>query len=91
MNEILVVVKPVFDVIDDGAFDEKETMTERVHIEHCYSCGSPYMYIRREKDFGEKIGVDDYTWYCAVCGACQGGIMIDNSSLQEKEKPRAKK
>jgi NAD(P)H-flavin reductase len=77
MSEIKVMVKPVFEVISDGCFDEKESMSERVSVKHCYSCGSPLMYTRQEKDYEGKKGQSDYTWYCAVCGSCQGGIMID--------------
>lgn len=76
MNEILTIIKPVFDVIEDGGFDSKESMSERVSVQHCYSCGSPLMYIRQEKNYENKNGLTDYTWYCAVCGACQMGVMV---------------
>ena len=82
MNEIMVVVKPVFEVVSDGCFDEKESMTERVSVKHCYNCGSPLMYIRQEKNYQEKLGNTDYTWYCAVCGTCQMGVVIEETPLK---------
>ena len=81
MNEIMVMVKPVFEVVSDGCFDEKESMTNRVSVKHCYNCGSPLMYIRREKNYQGTLGDTDYTWYCAVCGVCQMGIV-----MKEEEK-----
>jgi len=72
MNEVLVAVKPVFDVIDDGQFDPRDSMNSRVGVEHCCVCGSPLMYVRVE-DFGESM---DYTWFCAVCGQEQMGLEV---------------
>lgn len=76
-----MVVKPVFEVVPEGVFDEKESMSETVSVKHCYNCGSPLMYIRQEKNYQGKLGDADYTWYCAVCGVCQMGIVIPKEKL----------
>lgn len=73
MDEILVVVQPVFDVITDGSFDESG-LSEGISVKSCYNCGSPLMYIRQERCKG---GAQDFTWFCAVCGREQMGVMID--------------
>jgi len=66
--EINVRVKRVFDVIDFTDF-EKNDEGERVH--YCYACGSPLMYIVKTLDPKTKKHCVDF--YCAVCGAYQGG------------------
>ena len=86
MVEIIATVKPVFEVISDGDFDEKGSMTERVSVKYCYNCGSPLMYIRQERKYQNKSSQTDFTWYCAVCGACQMGVTIDDPPIIEKKK-----
>jgi hypothetical protein len=88
MNEIIVAVKPVFEVVPEGVFDEKDSMTETVSVKSCYTCGSPLMYIRQEKNYEGKKGCTDYTWYCAVCGTCQMGLMIDDSDSPPQTKTK---
>ncbi|MHA1863165.1 MAG: hypothetical protein ACTSWA_05295 [Candidatus Thorarchaeota archaeon] len=80
MEEIIVAVKPVFEVIDDAEFDRQSSFSEKTEVKYCYNCGSPLMYIRVE--LGDD-GSTDTSWYCAVCGRMQGGITLPSPFKEE--------
>jgi len=90
MNEIIVVVKPFSDVVD-GTLAKEDSWNGKIRIEHCSNCGSPLMYVRIEYDYEGERGADDYSFYCAVCGQCQGGHVLPSPfPLDEEDEPKEK-
>ena len=76
---ICVIVKPVFDVVEDADFNvegllTQNTGTETRNVEYCYECGSPLFYIKHICKKEEDKIILSSEWYCAVCGSYQGGV-----------------
>jgi len=91
MDDIKVIVKPVFKVIDGGEFDEVlhyniTGRTERAL--YCYNCGSPLFYMEETSETDEESKfkyTSSVDYFCAVCGRAQGGYSFPNPFTEGPE------
>ena len=98
-DRIPVLVKPVFDVIDEADFEEGYRREEPLKgnrnykVQYCYRCGSSLFYISEDTYYEtdtETIWGDMFT-NCATCGRAQGGMTAEKVSRadirNEEDKP----
>jgi len=60
------------------------------HFMSCDRCGSPYLVVKvievKEEDNAMHLGQIDHEFICAVCGASNGGIFVDNKEGTAKRR-----